>query len=275
MARLALSVIRTDGGTQTRATINADTVADYAEAMRGGAEFPAVTVFYDGSAYWLADGFHRWQATAKAGRGEIDVDIRQGTRRDAVLFSVGANSAHGLRRTNEDKRRAVMTLLGDSEWSQWPQTDIARACGVSREYVRLLAKATPVSCQRLQDATRTVTRGGATYQQNTANIGRTGEAREATPPRSAPEPPVRSQIASTIPTDAAADHYAVFVLNGLDRILAAAEHWPDPAEALGHLRQFPNFSRKLPVVGGWLARLLELSGNTPTELAAQGATSHD
>src|ERR1700722_14805947 len=61
--------------------------------------------------------------------------IRQGTRRDAVLFSVGANASHGLRRTNDDKRRAVMTLLSDSEWRKWPLRKIARRCGVHHEMV--------------------------------------------------------------------------------------------------------------------------------------------
>jgi hypothetical protein len=54
---------------------------------------------------------------------------------DAVLFSVGANATHGLRRSNEDKRRAVKTLLAVAEWAAWPQVKIAEACGVSREFV--------------------------------------------------------------------------------------------------------------------------------------------
>jgi hypothetical protein len=38
-------------------------------------------------------------------------------------------------RTNEDKRRAVMTLLGDEEWSQWSNREIARRCGVHHDLV--------------------------------------------------------------------------------------------------------------------------------------------
>jgi hypothetical protein len=33
-------------------------VQNYADALEEGANFPPVTLFYDGSAYWLADGFH-------------------------------------------------------------------------------------------------------------------------------------------------------------------------------------------------------------------------
>jgi hypothetical protein len=46
---------------------------------------------------------------------EAPAEVRTGSRRDAVRYSVGANSVHGLRRTNEDKRREVQTLLADAE----------------------------------------------------------------------------------------------------------------------------------------------------------------
>jgi uncharacterized ParB-like nuclease family protein len=111
---LSVAAIRTDGGTQPRSTILRDVVEEYAAAMADGAKFPAITVFYDGAEYWLADGFHRLAATEAAGREKINCDVRQGTRRDAVLHSVGANAAHGMRRTNEDKRRAVRVLLEDA-----------------------------------------------------------------------------------------------------------------------------------------------------------------
>lgn len=40
-----------------------------------------------------------------------------------------------MRRTNEDKRRAVMTLLNDEEWSKWSDNEIAKRCGVSNHLV--------------------------------------------------------------------------------------------------------------------------------------------
>lgn len=39
--------------------------------------------------------------------------------REAILFIVGANASHGLRRTNADKRRTVERLLADEEWRGW------------------------------------------------------------------------------------------------------------------------------------------------------------
>jgi ParB-like chromosome segregation protein Spo0J len=129
--KLKLKDIRIDGGTQPRKYINQETVAEYAENMLEDAQFPPMTVFNDGVNFWLADGFHRFHANKKAGFLDVECDVRTGTLREAVLFSLSANSRHGLRRTNEDKRNAVMKMLNDVEWSEWSDQEIARHCDVS------------------------------------------------------------------------------------------------------------------------------------------------
>jgi len=138
LTRLDISCIRTDCGTQSRAELNGRVVAEYALAMQQGALFPPVTVFQDGQNYYLADGFHRLEATKQLKSATIAVDVRSGHCRDAMLYSVGANTTHGLRRSNIDKRRAVMMLLKDPEWSLWTNTAIARMCGVDEGLVRLI-----------------------------------------------------------------------------------------------------------------------------------------
>lgn len=131
----SIDLIRLDGGTQSRAQIDQTTVDAYAESIRNDAVFPPVVVFYDGKEYWLADGFHRVQAYKQEGCVTIGADIRSGTRREAILYSVGANAAHGLRRSNADKRRAVETLLRDEEWSKKSDRWIAEKCGVGHQLV--------------------------------------------------------------------------------------------------------------------------------------------
>jgi hypothetical protein len=74
------------------------------------------------------------------GRETIQAEVRQGTRRDAVLLAAGANNGHGLRRTNEDNRRAVEHLLRDAEWVLWSNEEIARKCGVSSPTVASIRK---------------------------------------------------------------------------------------------------------------------------------------
>jgi hypothetical protein len=132
---LNLSDIRTDGGTQARAGIDQAVVAEYAVAIGEGADFPPLVVFSDGEELWLADGFHRLAAYRAAGVEEVDCLLKHGTQRDAVLWSVGANSTHGLRRSNQDKRNAVSKLLGDAEWVQWSDREIAKRCGVGHDMV--------------------------------------------------------------------------------------------------------------------------------------------
>lgn len=167
---LPIDSIRIDGGTQSRASINEATVAEYAEAMADPATvFPPVIAYFDGREYWLADGFHRLAAWRQIGRTDIPAEIRQGDRRAAILHSVAANSAHGLRRTNDDKRRAVLTLLEDAEWSAWSDREIARRCAVHHEMVgKLRASLTGGSAS---DARTYTTKHGTTATMNTASIG--------------------------------------------------------------------------------------------------------
>jgi ParB-like chromosome segregation protein Spo0J len=117
-------------------------VADYAEAMESGAVFPPVVVFHDGGEeYWLADGFHRAEAAKRIGREEITAEVRLGSQRDAVLHAVGANASHGLRRTPDDRRRAIETLLRDPAWAKWSDREIGKACAVDHKTVGKVRRA--------------------------------------------------------------------------------------------------------------------------------------
>lgn len=164
---LRLEQIETDGGTQTRASLQPDAVNDYAEAIQAGDKLPPVTVYYDGTTYWLADGFHRYAAHKKLEAREIEADVKQGEKRDAVLHSVGANATHGLRRTNEDKRRAVTVLLEDNEWREWSDREIGRRAGVSNRFVSNMRSETTVNGSQ-----SSVRKGADGRTINTANIGK-------------------------------------------------------------------------------------------------------
>jgi hypothetical protein len=133
--RILISDIKRNGGTQQRITLNQEVVIEYAEAMRQGDQFPPVNLTYDGTNYWLTDGFHTTEAAWSIGVVDIEAIITNGSQRDAVLASVGVNSAHGLRRSNADKRRAVLTLLEDQEWKLWSDREISRRCKVHHSTV--------------------------------------------------------------------------------------------------------------------------------------------
>lgn len=169
---LPIASIRCDGEVQCRVKIEPMIVDGYAEAMRSKEHFPAVIVFYDGEHYWLADGFHRIKAAEAADRKKIDAEVRPGSRRDAILFAVGANSKHGMPRTNKDKRRAVLMLLNDAEWGRWSDREIARRCAIDHDMVGRLRK--EASGGSRQIGTRQVQRKGTTYSMRTVRIGHAG-----------------------------------------------------------------------------------------------------
>jgi len=207
-----LSQIRIDGGTQPRTELNEDVIAEYAQLLPEGAEFPAITVYFDGVNYWLADGFHRYWA-AKRANVELSINVIHGSNRDAVLHSVGANAKHGLRRSNQDKRKAVTTLLLDQEWCQWSDRAIAKQCQVSHYTVakirRELAEDHSIweNAQMKENHTRKVKRGDQIYEQRQNQtstsqepvLTQTETTEKPAPPKRKPViPKVRSDIDQTI-----------------------------------------------------------------------------
>lgn len=175
---LKLSQLRIDGGTQPRVAINEEVVSDYADRLREGVVLPPITAFFDGVVYWLADGFHRYHAHRRAGRETIAVDVHDGGLREAILYAVGANTEHGLRRTNEDKRKAVQMLLTheiaskDENGNPWSNCEIARRCRVDEGTVRNYRKNLSSEIPKVDTSKRVVKRGDSVYIQNTAKIGK-------------------------------------------------------------------------------------------------------
>lgn len=141
MQEIEISKISANEACQLRALGSQAVIADYAAALGEGATFPPVTVFRDArGGYWLADGFHRLAAHKQAGRETILADVREGDRRAAMLFAAGANSSHGLRRTQEDKRQAILALLRDQEWRQWSDREIAKRTATDHKTVGKLRR---------------------------------------------------------------------------------------------------------------------------------------
>ncbi len=125
---------------QNRCNLDQSVVDEYSEAISNGVEFPPITVFFDSAEYFLVDGYHRYFAHQKAEIEEIECEVLTGTQRDAILYACGANAIHGLKRSNSDKRKAVLTLLNDDEWKSWSDHQIAEVCKVSHVLVHNLKK---------------------------------------------------------------------------------------------------------------------------------------
>ena len=137
---LPIANIKCDPSCQQREELNIEVVEEYTSVLKNGGKLPSVKVKFDGTDYWLYDGFHTIAAAKEASLTEIGVEFSKGSLRDAILASVGVNANHGLRRSNQTKRNAVMTLLQDEEWCRWSDREIAKRCSVSNTFVSNLRK---------------------------------------------------------------------------------------------------------------------------------------
>jgi len=145
---LRLSEIVLDSDLQSRAEVNMATVGEYTERMQAGDKFPPIDVFAIDGVYHLAGGVHRHLAAQKAGLDSFQVKVHQGTRTDAVKFAIKDNCAHGLPRTNKDKRRTIQLAI--VELSDLSDHVIAEICKVSQPFVSALRRElkTEFSCAK-------------------------------------------------------------------------------------------------------------------------------
>ncbi len=135
---LATDNILASAATQVRKKLDKDTIDQYTAALQNGAQFPPMTVFaeIDSDRYILADGFHRHHAYVNAEIGKVEVEVREGGLHEALLWALGCNDEHGLRRSNADKRNAVEVALKDPEISKLEMVQIADICRVDDRTVR-------------------------------------------------------------------------------------------------------------------------------------------
>lgn len=85
---------------------------------------------------------------------------------------MGSNSEHGLRRTNQDKRKSVMKLLMDEEWSKWTANAIAKQCKVSHTMVNEIRNSLETSSSDNTQQRTYTNKYGKVSTMNTTNIGK-------------------------------------------------------------------------------------------------------
>jgi FtsZ-binding cell division protein ZapB len=105
-----------------------------------------------------------------------------------------------MRRTYADKRKAVMTLLDDFEWSDWSNSEIARRCGVSPTFVSSLRESGAPAVVK--------------YKTKDGNVATKAKA----PGRQAKEPELKEPAKQDQPTDTN-DHHQ----EAIDMLLAENE----------------------------------------------------
>jgi uncharacterized ParB-like nuclease family protein len=218
---LKIDVIRTDGATQPRAAIDFEAVFDYMDAMSDGAEFPPVVVFYDGTSYWLADGFHRVKAAEQAGFEEIACELHQGTQQEAQWYSFGANKTNGLRRTNDDKQRAVRAALAHPKGVGLSDRQISSHVGVDHKTV---------------GAWREKLEGTGEIPQSGQRTGRDGRTTNIAGNRRHPEAEPKSP-ATAEPTRAACATCGEAFAEPVWHCATCGHHWPMSQAQCGNCQQ--------------------------------------
>lgn len=204
--------------TQSRCTLNNDVVSDYAERMLAGDKFPPIVVFEDKDLkdagdvnLFLADGFHRVAACVRNNFKDILAEVRQGTQKDALKYSIGANRTNGLCRTNADKRHCIRLAL--EHFADLSDRAIADLVGVSAPTVgsaraEYEAMKQGPTCKTFTPDSRTGKDGKSYPAARTEKRTEGTETTKATPANAADEfPPAPAQLAATPPP--AADRPAV------------------------------------------------------------------
>ena len=121
-------------------------VAEYADDMREYGEedwqkhWNEMPVITEDDHLW--SGFHTIAAAIEAFGDDrvIECRVEGKNRKDAFFLATGTNVSHGLRRTNADKRKAVLRWLEDEEGKQWTNSYIAKKCFVGLQTVTNIEK---------------------------------------------------------------------------------------------------------------------------------------
>lgn len=125
---------------QVRVAMNQAAVDEYEALDDEGVKLDPVHVFTTPIGAVLVDGHHRAAAARNSGRTTIRAEIHEGTVNDAVAYALKANSKHGLRMSNEDKRHAVG--IARTYWPEESNRMLADRCGVSDKFVAKVCAST-------------------------------------------------------------------------------------------------------------------------------------
>ncbi len=139
---LHLAKIKVESWLQPRDALDVDAVADYTRVFKDCKEspFPPLRVFLIDGKHYLTRGFHRMAAAKAANQATHVGEVYNGTRQEALIDAASSNTDNGVRRTNKDKRRAVLMLLTGRDSPDWTNRFNAQATKTSHQFVNLMAK---------------------------------------------------------------------------------------------------------------------------------------
>lgn len=246
-------------GIQIRSGLNKAIVKEYVEAMSAEYTFPPIVAFESnpGEPLVIVDGFHRLASAVKAGADKIMVEVRQGDRAAALKAALVANTAHGLRRSNRDKKRAIEVAI-----NEFPNLS-------ARQYAEM--------CQVSPDLASRVLRGQVSENDtstSTTRMGRDGKSYPAVPRRKLKPSPRKGQIPSTAERHIA-DAFPSTVLERLPDLAALLPGWEAYVRtALQHQPDLkPALRAGLIRVIAWFDALKSVTAPAPSAVAQNEDTA--
>lgn len=199
-ATLQVGDLSTNTVLQCREAMSEAAVLEYLEVLENGGELDPIEVCEVDADYFVTDGHHRLEAHRRFGSEDVKVHKVRGSMDLARMLAARANTKHGLKRSNEDKRRQIRICLETAEGGKWSDREIARWCGVSADLVGSVRRSLSESTVRNgppPPQTRTyTTKHGTVAEMNTSNIGKKGP-----PPPVTPKPVPKDELGNDLPDD--------------------------------------------------------------------------
>lgn len=179
--------IRRDGQTQLRLELDQEALKRYEQLIvNNNYKWPFndnIVVFFDGENHWLADGFQREVAWIHAFAQQeqsvppYPVDVKTGSLRDALYYSLHHANRHGVPFTRQDRREIAMRLIQDSEWTNYSNREIAKIAQLDEKTIRTLRRelekeqaTTPAEFATETPTTATLSEPNATVKATTPTI---------------------------------------------------------------------------------------------------------
>ena len=127
---------------QARVKTDSALIAEYQDVLSKNNRMPPSKGIYvpELKTIFIYDGIHTAEAHHNLDKSSIPVQLKAGSKIEAEIEASGANSAHGAKRTNSDKRCAVKLLLKNPE-----------LCARSNNWLSETAKVSP---QLVEDVRR-------------------------------------------------------------------------------------------------------------------------
>lgn len=124
--KLSISQLTIDPTIDVRQKLDEETIQRYADSF---GDLPPVVAFKTDGEILLADGFHRVVAAQRLGISEVEGEVKEGSREDALEYAAYANTRHGKPLTAEERKVAIRRLY--QLHPDWGRDRVASVLGCS------------------------------------------------------------------------------------------------------------------------------------------------